>query len=349
MLKKVLCFIVAISFILNAFACTTFFIEKNGQMIFGRNYDWVTETGMVNTNLRGLRKTSLELEKGNLISWTSKYGSITFNQYGKEFPTGGMNEKGLVVELMWLSESRFPQQDKRPGLSVLQWIQYQLDNCSSIDEVIATDKMIRIISKDAPQHYLVADAKGNAATIEFLNGKMNVHKGPSLPYSVLTNSTYQESITAMKHKDSLRLKDNSLQRFGTTCNMIKRLQQTAINKPLVDYGFDILKAVSQGDYTKWSIVYDISNKKVYFKTAAYQDVKTIAFQNFDFSCTAKPLAFNMSQAAKGEISKEFIPYSNDLNKTKLKEAFTNSRTEIRIDEVLQNAMGRNAEEVRCEN
>ncbi len=46
------------------------------------------------------------------VHWTAVYGSISFNQYGKEFPTGGMNEKGLVVELMWLDETKFPAQDK---------------------------------------------------------------------------------------------------------------------------------------------------------------------------------------------------------------------------------------------
>jgi choloylglycine hydrolase len=38
----------------------------------------------------------METGDGKTISWISKYGSITFNQYGREFPTGGMNEKGLV-------------------------------------------------------------------------------------------------------------------------------------------------------------------------------------------------------------------------------------------------------------
>src|SRR3712207_5008764 len=100
-------------------ACTTFFLEKNGQMVFGKNYDWVTGTGMINTNLRGLVKHSLDPTGGKTIEWVSKYGSVTFNQYGKEFPNGGMNEKGLVVELMWLSESSYPTPDNRPGLSVL--------------------------------------------------------------------------------------------------------------------------------------------------------------------------------------------------------------------------------------
>src|SRR5215217_4577526 len=119
-----------------AHACTTFFLEKNGQMAFGKNYDWMTGTGSVNTNLRGLAKSSLPLDGGNILKWTSKFGCTTFNQYGKEFPNGGMNEKGLVVELMWLSESEYPAKDNRPALTVLQWIQYQLDNCSSVDEVV---------------------------------------------------------------------------------------------------------------------------------------------------------------------------------------------------------------------
>ena len=74
--------------------CTTFFLQHNGQMVFGRNYDWLADAGMVCTNQRGLMKTSIKNPDGNTISWVSSYGSITFNQYGKEFPTGGMNEKG---------------------------------------------------------------------------------------------------------------------------------------------------------------------------------------------------------------------------------------------------------------
>src|SRR4029078_10550574 len=98
--------------------------------------------------------------------WRSRYGSITFNQYGKEFPTGGMNEKGLVVELMWLDETKYPSADKRPAIGVLQWIQYQLDNSTTIDEVIATDKKLRISATGTtPLHYLVADAYGKVATI----------------------------------------------------------------------------------------------------------------------------------------------------------------------------------------
>lgn len=71
-------------------ACTTFFIHHNGKMVFGRNYDWMADAGIVCTNQRGLSKTSMKTEDGKTISWISQYGSISFNQYGKEFPTGGI-------------------------------------------------------------------------------------------------------------------------------------------------------------------------------------------------------------------------------------------------------------------
>lgn len=322
-------------------------------MVFGRNYDWVTATGMVNTNQRGLLKSSLPLDKGNTIQWTSKYGSITFNQYGKEFPTGGMNEKGLVVELMWLSESRFPEPDKRPGISVLQWIQYQLDNCSTIDEVIATDSKIRIVNTGAPQHYLVADGRGKSATIEFLNGKMVVHTGENLPYPVLANSTYEESSRAVKaaftgnSKASATFNDNSLNRFTTACRMVQQYRTTDVKKPLVDYSFDILNNVSQRGFTKWSIVYDITKKRVLFKTDGHQQLKSFSFSAFDFSCNGRPQAFNMNQNISGEVSKQFAAYTDETNKRMLKLAFQQSKSQINIPETLQEAVASVASSFKC--
>ena len=45
---------------------------------------------------------------------------------------------------------------------------------SLADELIATDRTARI--KDTVDHYLVCDASGDAAVIEFLDGKMVIHR-----------------------------------------------------------------------------------------------------------------------------------------------------------------------------
>ncbi len=351
-MKKILALFFLFAFIyIRTMGCTTFFLQKNGQMVFGRNYDWVTATGFVNTNLRGLAKTSLPLDEGNILRWTSKYGSVTFNQYGKEFPNGGMNEQGLVVELMWLSDSRYPAPDNRPALSVLQWIQYQLDNCQTVEEVLATDKNVRISDTGTPQHYLIADSKGKVATIEFLNGKMVVHTGSNLPYPVLANSTYKASLQLLKstnmQNEEPGFQANSGDRFLKACGMVQQYTKTDTKKPIIDYSFDILNKVSQGSFTKWSIVYDITNKRIHFKTHGYQQLKSFDLAALNFSCTSKPLAYNMNQNAAGNINRQFRNYSNDINSKMLKQAFRESKSEVNIDEHLQQAVADLAENVKC--
>jgi penicillin V acylase-like amidase (Ntn superfamily) len=334
-------------------ACTTFFINKDGQLVFGRNYDWVTNAGMVCTNLKGLSKISMKTQDGETISWVSKYGSITFNQYGKEFPTGGMNEKGLVVELMWLDETKYPTADKRPAIGVLQWIQYQLDNCSTIDEVIATDKQLRIASVGTtPLHYLIADANGNAATIEFLNGKLVAHKGTALTQPVLTNDVYDKSVKAYNSSSttggsSFAYGNNSLERFGKACSMIEQFKAGNTSKALTDYAFDILSSVAQGDFTKWSIVYDIKNKTIQFRTNSYKQVKSLGFAEFDFNCTATSKVWDMNQAGSGNINKLFVNFSTDINKRIVEKAANESNREVPISEKGREALWKYTEGVKC--
>lgn len=332
-----------------AIACTTFLLNKNGQLVFGRNYDWITGAGIVNTNQRGLFKTSSVNNGEKAVSWVSLNGSITFNQYGKEFPTGGMNEKGLVVELMWLDGTQYSPADERPAVGVLQWIQYQLDVHASVDEVVQSDKKLRISTQATPLHFLVADAKGNAATIEFLNGEMTVHRDDKLPFPVLTNDTYQKSSeTAIQSISKNTMPgNNSLDRFVTACKMVNNLKTTDINIPLTDYAFTILDKVSQGDFTKWSIVYDINNKKVLFKTADFKTVKSFSFAAFDFSCSTTPKMFDMNQAGKGDISPYFILPDKKIKEAAIDRAITESSQYVTITEAEKKILMEFEDGVKC--
>lgn len=314
------------------FACTTFCIKKNGQIVFGRNYDWVSGAGIVNTNQRGLIKTSINTGDGNTISWVSTYGSISFNQYGKEFPTGGMNEKGLVVELMWLDGTVYPATDDRPALGVLQWIQYQLDNAANIDDVINSDRKIRISKKATPLHYLIADAVGNTASIEFLDGKMTVHKDNELPYPVLTNNTYESSVKLARsiigENKNIQTSDNSLDRFVTACGMIKKFNESEVNMPINDFAFSVLDKVSQGSFTKWSIVYDISQKKIHFITETNRNIRSIDFSTFDFNCNAVPKMFDMNKQVSGDVNRYFITPDQKLKRQIMDQVVAESRDRV---------------------
>ncbi len=149
-------------------ACSTFVPKSGHQQVFGRNYDWSLDDALLVVNKRGCRKESVSRpeENGEKAAWTAQYGSLTFNQYGRELPTGGINEAGLVVESMALSETKFPQPDHRPYLgTTLQWKQFLLDTCATVAEVLATDRDVRISneSKGIGIHVLVLDINAGSA------------------------------------------------------------------------------------------------------------------------------------------------------------------------------------------
>lgn len=324
----------------NLYPCTTFCLKADNNIIFGRNFDFMVGFGYVTINKRNVTKTAFVAPPEKPITWTSKYGSITFNQIGREFPYGGMNEAGLVIEQMWLGTTTYPKSDHRHGLSELQWIQYQLDNAATTHDVIASDKWVRIsFQSQAPLHFLVCDKQGDVATIEYINGKFVCHKEKNLPIAVLANSTYDESIDYVTRfvgfggNDAIQRTTSSLDRFTLAANMVKNYDQKK-SENIIDYSFDILKMVSQGQATHWSIVYDIANMKIYYKTYKNRKTRVIHFGDFNYSCELPVLLADIEDNLD-PLDKEFIEYNTKLNRDLIENVFnnvpflTNTPTEVR--------------------
>ncbi|HXT50452.1 MAG TPA: hypothetical protein VN811_05385, partial [Thermoanaerobaculia bacterium] len=102
-------------------ACTTFVLRDGGMVLFGKNYDWSLGDGLLVVNPRGLVRTAIVGPGVRAATWTARFGSVTFNQYGVASPSGGINEAGLAIELMWLDEARYPDADQRPVVGNLEW------------------------------------------------------------------------------------------------------------------------------------------------------------------------------------------------------------------------------------
>lgn len=303
------------------FACTTFVLKTTNELVFGRNLDWVSDNGIIVVNKQKITKTALVLPPEKPAQWTSKYGSVTFNQFGKEFPFGGMNEKGLVVEIM-LANADYPSADDRPALNELQWIQYQLDNAATIEEVVKTDQLLRISKINQELHFLLCDSDGNVAVIEFIDGRMVVRRGDDLPISVLENDLYSESL--------FKYKKHKTCRFTTATNMIKAYG----SKPktsAVNYSFNILDRVALS--ARWSIVYDIKNLKIHFKTSSNKKIRDIDLSLFDFGFKAQSKAYDLKLNNQGSINKLFVPFTSSLNKEILRDAIKSNKI-VFPDEVL---------------
>lgn len=299
-----------------ALSCTTVCLLEKENVIVAYNYDFYSPEGLVLVNKRGTRKVSWLRTQG--AAWVATYGSVTFNQFGRDNPMTGVNEKGLMVSQMWLDETRYPPADRRPVIGILEWIQYNLDRHASVTEVLADAESVRPTSR-APIHYLVTDATGDAAAVEFLDGKLVVHRGAAMPVRALANSTYADSAAAFetaRSKGEVPRSLSSLDRFVRAAMLAG-----GGNADPIARGFEVLAAVAQPDFTRWSIVYDLSAGEVHFRTEGNRAIRRFALAGFDFSCATPVKMLDMSAGGAGDVDAAFVDYSAAANRALIESAF----------------------------
>ena len=327
--KIILLFALTFQIVEDSYSCTTFFLEKNNNFVFGRNYDFYFGEGFIVTNKRGVEKTAFLSPNENSAKWISKYGSVTFNQAGMEFPMEGMNEKGLVVAQMMLFETMYPEKDSRPALTELQWIQYQLDNCTSVNEVIKTDSVVRISRESkVPIHFLVGDKQGEWAVIEFLSGGMVVYKDKDSEIPILSNNTYEVSQSFLKDyigfggtqsiiKNSvseINCKDPVLRTNMAYSIAAKRYLNYNDTLSIIQNAFDNLECVSKDNYTQWSSVFDISNLIIYFKSPYQKEIKSFKMDELDFNCHSDNVYLDIHLCKPNNIEQQFQIFSTEINR-----------------------------------
>jgi penicillin V acylase-like amidase (Ntn superfamily) len=289
----------------SAGACTTFCLQGTDGPVFGRNYDVRFGDGLVMVNRRDEEKWSTTGVGG--AKWIARYGSLTFNQYGRGSPSGGMNEKGLVVEVLDLPATTFPRPDSRPTVSLLEWIQFLLDTSANVEEAIAMSELVRI-KTSAHCHFHIADSSGDTASIEYLDGSPVIHRGESLPIRVLANDTYMRSL--MNYRDATRVRptsfydtSHSIDRFKRAARLV-RLQEAERGENDITASFRILDAVAQKYLTRWQIVYDLKRLAIHYRTDANRELRRIAIGQFDYACAAAPVVLGIDEG-RGEVAAAF--------------------------------------------
>ncbi|QDT73584.1 Penicillin acylase precursor [Lacipirellula limnantheis] len=198
--------LVLTSFPMPAMACTrVLFVAKDGTVITGRSMDWGED---LKSNMwvlpRGMQRDGMG--GTNSISWESKYGSLIVSGY--DIGTSeGMNEKGLVVNMLALVESDYGKPPEGTKvISMSTWAQYILDNHATVAEAVAdfrkgsfqVQTVVLPTGKPANMHLAIADPTGDSAIFEYVQGKLVIHHGKQ--FKVMTNSpTYDKQLAIMEY------------------------------------------------------------------------------------------------------------------------------------------------------
>jgi choloylglycine hydrolase len=234
----------------------------------------------------------------------------------------------------------FPEADSRAPIHPFRWVQYQLDNCSTVDEVLASDQVIRIPqpSPDSKEtmgaHYLVSDSKGKTAIIEWIEKKMVVHTGDTLPVKVLTNTTYDQSLEVLSNFKGFggswtippglfwvyfSNDTHSYLRFIRAAEMVKDFDPKTSGSA-IDYAFSSLRKVSMrpiSGRSRWRSVYDPTNKRIYFNSFYDQEIRYFNTDAFDYSCTTPAKALDVNAKLSGDVTSSFVDYTQDMSRNML--------------------------------
>lgn len=345
-MKRNLKFLTALTIIIfsmqESFACSRVVYQGlNGLILTGRNMDWSAD---IEPNI-WVQPRGIQRDGGagiSSIKWKSKYGSVTTTSWDIS-SQDGMNEKGLVANMLWLADAQFPDMDKstkKPSLNLSLWLQYVLDNFATVDEAVkALSKEEFIVvtmeipgtTKLADLHLAISDANGDNAIFEYINKKLVIHHDKS--FVVMTNepafdkqlaiNTYWQGIPG---NVMLPGTSNPTDRFVRGSYYINSVPKSDDAKIAVPTLFSIMRNMSAPlgvstpghpnvSATRWRSVADQKNLVYYFDDVLNPSAVWLDFKNLDFSENApiKKLTVSKHDYTFARESSQFLVNSNLFN------------------------------------
>jgi choloylglycine hydrolase len=341
--KVLLVTLLASSSLVPALACTrTLFVGDDKTVITGRNMDWKEDMG---SNLylfpAGIRRDGASGPKS--IAWTAKYGSVIVAGY-EAGSTDGLNEKGLVANLLYLAESDYgTPKPGGPFLSISAWAQYVLDNFATVGEAVEAlrGEPFAILAPTLPNgsaaalHLSISDASGDSAIFEYVGGKLVIHH--SRQYNVMTNSPVFEQQLALNAYwqgigglTFLPGTNRAADRFARASFLIDAIPKKlapayAAGVPQQSFAYQavasvmgVQRAVSVPlgittpdqpniSSTIWRTVADQTDRVYYFDSATRPNTFWVKLDKVDFKPGApvKKLTIQHGEVFSGEVSGEF--------------------------------------------
>lgn len=337
-IKEIMCMalfltILSVALAQHAYACTRALYQGPDETIVtGRSMDWAEKTG---TDLwafpRGMKRDGAS--GPTTVRWVSKYGSVICSFYGVS-SVDGMNEKGLVANVLYLTESEYPDPDgKRPTMSIAAWAQYVLDNYATVSDAVkalGNDPFI-VIAPELPGgkrgagHMAISDPSGDSAIFEYVKGKLTIHHGRQYP--IMTNSpvfdqqlalnTYWQQIGGMDFlPGTIRASD----RFARAAFFIKAVPQTNDMFQAIASVLGVIRGVSvplgittpgQPNIasTYWRTISDHKNRIYYYDSATSPTVFWVPLEELEFKEGSPVMRLKLQdgQTYSGNASGKFEP------------------------------------------
>ena len=266
------------------------------------------------------------------FQWTAKYGSVIASFYDAA-TSDGMNEKGLVANLLYLAESDYGDaaESEEPTMSIGAWGQYFLDNYATVDEAVnaMAEVPFALIAPILPNgsaasvHVSLSDATGDSAILEYIDGKLSIHH--SSEYRVMTNSPVYEQQLGLEAYWNLVGGNrflpgtiNAADRFVRASYNLKSSPKYEDPNLAVAAAFSQIRAIGvplgmvDADHpnismTFWRTVADHGEKIYYFESVLMPAVLWVDLKSIEFNLESGPrkIAIEPESSFAGDVSGKF--------------------------------------------
>jgi hypothetical protein len=252
-----------------SWACSLFAVlldEDN--LLYGRNFDWQFSPALLLFTNPPDGYASVSMVDIEYLGFDSKAAGNIIDLPIEErtglldapyLPFDGMNERGLAIGMAAVPPGNVQPDANKETIGSLGIIREMLDHAGTVEEAVDIMKSYNIDFEGGPPiHYLVADATGKAALVEYYNGKMQVFDNEQ-PWHLATNFL-RSSVDDPA--------DGGCWRYN---KIEARLTET--NGQIdAQAAMQLLSDVAQ-DNTQWSVVYQMNRGTVMVSMGQhYQDV-----------------------------------------------------------------------------
>ena len=266
------------------------------------------------------------------LEWVSSYGSVFLSFYDAG-NVDGMNEKGLVANILYLTESEYGNATEigKPTLSVGAWAQYFLDNFATVEEAVIAmyDPPFTVVAPSLPNgrassvHLSISDVSGDSAVFEYIGGELIIHH--SREYKVMTNSPpFNEQLALVyywRHIGGDRFlpgTTSAADRFVRTDYLLSRTPKYNENDLALGAAFSLIRSVGVPlgmthptrpniSMTLWRSVADHEGLRFFFDSAVSPYVIYVSLKKIDFSegSGTRTIALERGIYLHGDVSGEF--------------------------------------------
>jgi penicillin V acylase-like amidase (Ntn superfamily) len=238
------------------YACTCFVtLENSSDMLFGRNFDWYYSPALILFTNPSEGYASVSMVDLDMLGFSEdSQSSITVTESLQEllnapyYVLDGMNEHGLTIGCMAVPSADCELNSSRITLDSLTMMRLALDCAQNVEETIDLWKNYNVYFPPGPPvHYLVADAKGNSAVIEWINGEMKV----------INNDKAWQISTNFVIYGSNELNKESCRRYSECSEVLSESNGVISEKEAIN----LLSKTSQSS-TQWSTVYNMHTGEI---------------------------------------------------------------------------------------